>query len=181
MNEKRKAVIKELLGWLLVIASALVLNFLISSFVLFKVASPTGSMENTIKIGDPVYTFRLAYLFSDPKRGDIVVFPNPDDDTETLIKRIIGLPGETIEGIDGVVYIDGEPLTEDYLKEPMEGSFGPYDIPVGCYFMMGDNRNISLDARYWDNKFVKGDSIISKAFCKFHGFRWFNKVKYIKK
>jgi signal peptidase I len=178
MDDKKKYILKEVISWVMVVVVAFTLSILVNRFVLLKVVSPTGSMENTFMVGEPVYTFRLAYLFSDPKRGDIVVFPNPDDESEDYIKRIIGLPGETIEGIDGVVYINGEPLTENYLKEPMEGEFGPYDIPEGCYFMMGDNRNESLDARYWINKFVEKDKIKSRAFFKWKGFKWFKRIKY---
>ena len=176
--ENKKKIIKEVVSWGLVILAAFALSLLINRFVLYKVFSPTGSMENTFMIDDPVYTYRLAYLFSDPRRGDIVVFPNPDNETENYIKRIIGLPGETIEGIDGVVYINGKPLTENYLKEPMVGEFGPYDIPKECYFMMGDNRNESEDARLWTNKFVEKDKIIARAFCKTRNFKWFKRIKY---
>lgn len=178
MENKTKVIIKEVISWLLVVLVAFALSFVVNRFVLFKIVSPTGSMENTFLIGEPVYTFRLAYLFSDPRRGDIVVFPNPDNEEENYIKRVIGLPGETVEVIDGVVYINGEPLTENYLKEPMVGDFGPYAVPDGCYFMMGDNRNESLDARYWSNKFVERDKIISRAFCKLRGFKWFKRIKY---
>jgi signal peptidase I len=178
MENKSKVILKEVISWLLVVVVAFALSIVVNRFVLFKIVSPTGSMENTFMIGEPVYTFRLAYLFSDPRRGDIVVFPNPDNEEEDYVKRIIGLPGETVEVIDGVVYIDGEPLTETYLKEPMVGSFGPYEVPEGSYFMMGDNRNESLDARFWNNKFVKKEKIKSRAFCKLHNFKWFKRIKY---
>ena len=81
---------------------------------------------------------------------------------------IAAIPGETVEVKDGKVYINGSdtPLDEPYLPEPMEGSYGPYEVPEGCYFMMGDNRNNSLDARFWDNKFVAKNKIVAKVlFC----------------
>jgi len=165
-------VVKEILSWIMVFVIAIVLALFINRFVIYRVSSPTGSMENTFMIDDKVYIFRLAYLFSEPKRGDIVVFEAPDKPEEDYIKRIIGLPGETIEGIDGVVYINGEPLKEDYLKEPMIGSFGPYVVPEGHYFMMGDNRNQSYDSRMWTNKFVARDKIRGKAVCKYPDFKW---------
>ncbi|HHV13671.1 MAG TPA: signal peptidase I [Clostridiales bacterium] len=168
---KNKA-LKEILDWVLVIVIAIVLALLINKLVIYKVSPPTASMENTIMVDDKVITYRLAYLFSNPHRGDIIVFQAPDTPEEDYIKRVIGLPGETVEVIDGVVYIDGDPLEEDYLKEPMEGSFGPYEVPEGSYFMMGDNRNISWDARYWTEKFVKKDKIRGKAILKYPDFKW---------
>lgn len=172
-NAMNKKIMKEIISWILVIAIAFAAAKLINKFVLFNVSSPTGSMENTFLIGEKVAIFRPAYLFSKPKRGDIVVFPAPDNPKEDYIKRVIGLPGETIKGIDGVVYINDKPLKEKYIKEPMEKkNFGPYEIPKGHYFMMGDNRNGSLDARYWENKFVAFEKIKGKALYKFPHFKW---------
>jgi signal peptidase I len=164
-------IVKELISWIIVIAVAVVLAFVINKTIIFKVVTPTGSMENTIMAHQKVEVFRLAYLFGEPKRGDIVVFPYPDDETEDRLKRVIGLPGETIEGKDGLVYIDGEPLVENYVKDALNEDFGPFTIPEGKYFMMGDNRNDSLDARYWENKFVSKDKIKGKAIFKFP-FKW---------
>lgn len=172
----KNRVIKEIVSWVIVIVIAVGLALFINKVVIYKLKIPTGSMENTIQVGDKVWTFRLSYLFSKPKRGDIVVFPYPDDESEDYIKRVIGLPGETIEGKDGIVYIDGEPLEEDYLKEEwdMNTEFGPYEIPEGKYFMMGDNRNWSKDARDWDIKFVDKDKIRGKAILKYPKFQWLN-------
>ena len=110
---------------------------------------------------------RLAYINSEPRRGDIVVFYYPDDESQKFIKRIIGLPGETIYIADGIVYIDGQPLDESaYLTVETYGVSGPFTIPENCYFMMGDNRNSSNDSRFWTNHFVSRDKIIAKAlFC----------------
>ncbi len=168
----KNKVLKEVLDWVIVIVIAIALALIINKLVIYKVSPPTASMENTIMVDDKVITYRLAYLFSNPDRGDIVVFQAPDTPEEDYIKRVIGLPGETVEVIDGVVYIDGDPLEEDYLKESMKGSFGPFEVPDGCYFMMGDNRNISWDARYWTNKFVEKDKIRGKAILKYPDFEW---------
>lgn len=159
---------KEILEWVSLLVIAVAVAFIINKFILYTVSPPTASMENTIMIDDRVITFRLAYLFSGPKRGDIVVFEAPDTPEEDYIKRVIGLPGETVEVKDGVVSIDGTALKEDYLKEPMTGSYGPFEVPKGCYFMMGDNRNISWDARFWTNKYVKKDKIRGKVLFKFY-------------
>lgn len=167
---------EELISWIKTIALALVLAVLIDGFVIVNATVPTGSMENTIMPDDRIVALRLSYLFNDPKRGDIVVFRYPDNEKVLYVKRIIGLPGETIEIIDGKVYINGaeNPLEEAYLKEESPGSFGPYTVPEDSYFMMGDNRNNSLDSRYWQNKFVKSDKILGKVFFKyFPGFKYY--------
>ena len=161
---------KEVLSWVLVFVIGIALALFINRFVIFKVEVPTGSMEDTIIAGDKVITFRLSYLLSNPERGDIVVFPFPDDEEEDYIKRIIGLPGEVIEGRDGLVYINGEPLDEPYVREALKRDFGPYEIPEDHYFMMGDNRNESMDSRHWDNKFLSRDKIKGKAILKYPEF-----------
>lgn len=171
-------VIKEIFSWVMVFVIAIAIATVINKCVIYKISSPTGSMENTFMIGEKVVTYRLAYLFSDPKRGDIVVFQAPDSPEEDYVKRVIGLPGETVEIKDGSVYIDGKPLEETYLKEPMTGEFGPFVVPEGHYFMMGDNRNISYDARYWENKYVAKDKIRGKALFKYPDFKWLNKDVY---
>jgi signal peptidase I len=134
------------------------------------------SMENTIMVGDDVITNRLSYVFGEPKRGDIVAFKFPDNEEEDYIKRIIGLPGETIEGKeeDGLVYIDGVPLEEAYVMDKINEDFGPFVVPEDSYFMMGDNRLISEDSRDWDNKFVKKDKIYGKAMFKYPNFKFLN-------
>ena len=115
-----RKMIKEILSWIMVFVVAFGLATLINKFVIFNVEVPSGSMENTIMIGDRAVTSHLSYVFGDPKRGDIVVFPFPDDESIDYIKRIIGLPGETVEGRNGLVYIDGKPLTEPYVTAPID-------------------------------------------------------------
>lgn len=170
-KEPKKATTKfleELVSWAKVIVAALVLSMVLNKFVFFNFKVPTESMENTIMVDNRILSLRCAYLLSDPKRGDIIVFPFPDDPSETYVKRVIGLPGETIEGKDGLVYINGEPLEESYVTSDLDEDFGPYEIPEESYFVLGDNRDISLDARYWENKFVKREDIISKAVLRFY-------------
>lgn len=168
-TEEKTSVGKELFQWVLVIIGAVILAFLIDTFVIVNAKIPSGSMENTIMTGDRVFGNRLAYKFSDPKRFDIIIFKYPDDESQLFIKRIIGLPGETVEIHDGNIYINGSdtPLEDVDIKEPMEGSFGPYTVPEGCYFVMGDNRNNSRDSRYWENTFVSEDEILGKAVLRY--------------
>lgn len=129
---------------------------------------PTHSMDATLPAGSVVVCSRMSYWNNAPDRGDIVVFTRVDNDM-VYIKRIIGLPGDTIEIIKGTTYINGAIYEEPYLKEkPNEVDYGPYVVPDGEYFCMGDNRNDSFDSRYWDEHFVKEDDIQAKAIWMFY-------------
>jgi len=160
---------QEIAEWIIVIVLAIVVSVLINTFILINATVPSASMENTVMTGDRLFGFRLAYMNEGPKRGDIVIFKYPDDESQLFIKRAIGLPGETVTIIDGKVYINDskEPLNEPYLAQEMIGSFGPYEVPENCYFMMGDNRNYSRDSRFWENKFVSNEQIIGKAIFRY--------------
>ena len=127
--------------------------------VLYEAIIPSGSMYPTIAYPSLNFGYRLAYKISEPQRGDIVYFKRDTDNVaeqQVYIKRIIGVPGDVVEEKDGVFYLNGEVLKEDYLnEEPEKLNFGPFNVPDGCYFMMGDNRNHSYDSRYWDEARIK--------------------------
>ena len=167
---------KEIREWFFILLTAAGIALFLNTFIIANSRVPSNSMETTIMTGDRIIGSRLAYLTSDPERGDVVIFHFPDDPTGKIyyVKRVIGLPGETVNVVDGKVYINDSdtPLDEPYLPEPMEGSYGPYTVPEGCYFMMGDNRNNSLDARFWKNRFVEKDKIIAKVL-----FTYFPKIE----
>ena len=209
--------LKELLEWVIIIVTAAALAWAINSFIITNSYIPTPSMESTLPVGSRLFGFRMNYLFSKPKRGDVVIFDYgfecknckkmyqkneenkcPYCNAESkgskkvhYIKRVIGLPGEHLEiksdytaksdlfkvikfqnEIDvscGHVYIDGEQLNEDYLNEPMivdDKRYVSVDlvVPEGCYFVMGDNRNNSEDARFWPNQFLTMKDIEAKAY-----------------
>lgn len=160
---------KEIRDWVLMILVAIILATLVNSQLVVNAQIPSGSMENTIMTGDRVIGSRLTYKTKDPERFDIIVFHYPDNEEELFIKRIIGLPGETVNIIDGKVYIDdaAEPLDDSFIAEEMKGSFGPYTVPEDCYFVMGDNRNNSHDSRFWDNPYVSRDKILGKAYFRY--------------
>lgn len=172
-ERKEKEVSKEgeLLSWALTIAVAVVAALLINRFLLINAEIPSGSMENTIMTGDRLMGFRLSYLFSEPKRGDIIIFRYPDDESKNYVKRVIGCPGETVTIKNGEVYIDNaaSPLSEDYLKEEWVVATGPYtfEVPKNAYLVLGDNRNNSWDARYWNNTYVYKDKILGKALFRY--------------
>lgn len=162
MKEKSK-LISEILDWIKVIVIGLALGFVASKVLVTSAQVPTGSMEDTVMPGSRLIINRVAYAVSEPQRGDIIAFYYPDDGETVYLKRIIGLPGETIEGTDGMVYINGEPLEEDYVREMIDSDFGPFHVPEEMYFVMGDNRNNSWDSRFWDHKYVAEKKIIGKA------------------
>lgn len=165
MSDKR--VRKEIFEWVLTIAAAVMVALFINNFIIVNATVPTSSMEKTIMTNDRVIGLRFAYHSSEPERGDIIIFRFPDDEDILYIKRIIGMPGDTVEIHDGGVYIDGSLLDEPYLKVTTEGEFGPYTVPEGHYFMMGDNRNNSADSRYWDNTFLEREKIVGKAVLRY--------------
>lgn len=169
-----KKVIREIVSWIIVLVIALVLGLFLRRFVMFTASIPSPSMENTILVGDRVVVSRLSYLFSEPERGDVIVFAYPDNESVDYIKRVIGLPGDEVEGIDGIVYVNGEPLEEAYVKEELDDDFGPYKVPEDSYFMMGDNRNNSEDSRLWTNTYLSQDKIKGKAILKLPDFAWLN-------
>ena len=165
---------REAKSWVITILVAVLAVVLLQSFVIVNANVPTGSMEDTIMAGDRIIAGRFSYWFSDPERGDIVVFRYPDDETKLYVKRIIGLPGDTVEISDGTVYINGEALEEPYLDVETIGEFGPYEVPEDSYFMMGDNRNDSQDSRYWENTYVKRDKILGKVY-----FTYLPRIKWL--
>ncbi|MGI6071508.1 MAG: signal peptidase I [Lachnospiraceae bacterium] len=163
-ESRKKKIKKEAVEWLKTIGIALVAALIINYLIIINSVVPSGSMEETIMAGSRMFGFRLSYIFSNPERGDIIIFRYPDDKRQIYVKRVIGLPGETLEIIQGVTYIDGEPLEEPYLKEEVKPEdLGPYEIPEDSYFVMGDNRNYSRDSRRWNNTYVSKKAIQGKA------------------
>lgn len=169
-NNKSK-LLHEIWEYVRIIIVVVVAVLLINNFLLINARIPSESMENTIMVGDQIFGNRLAYKKADPERYDIIIFKYPDDESQLFIKRIIGLPGETINIVDGKVYVEGQetPLDDSFIPEEMEkGRDESYTVPENSYFVLGDNRNHSLDSRYWTNKFVTREEILGKA-----GLRYF--------
>jgi signal peptidase I len=159
---------RSIIEWILVIGGALAVALLVKTFLLQAFYIPSESMVSTLEVGDRVLVNKLSYDVEDVERGDIIVFEKPEGeagDIDDLIKRAIGLPGETIEGREGQVFIDGEPLDEPYLDEGVTTSdFGPVEVPEGMLFMMGDNRGNSRDSRFFGP--IDGELIVGRAFLR---------------
>lgn len=176
--------LRELPGLILI---ALALALLIKTFLIQAFFIPSQSMEPTLQVGDRVIVNKIVYRFRDPNRGEVVVFENPNhvdpdrnplsafwnwiteglgfstDPTKDFIKRVIALPGETIEVADGRILIDGEPLEEPYLNRIRDRTdFGPQKVPPDHYFMMGDNRANSQDSRIFGA--IPREKVVGKAF-----------------
>ena len=185
-NAKRKSPAAE---WTKSIVMALALFFFIRTFLMQTYVITSGSMENTLLVGDMLVVNRLAIGsripgigiripgYSEPRRGDVLVFDPHHEVDMMLVKRLLGLPGDTLEMRDGALYLNDEPLDEPYLNErrgqddlspdmvwqrahlvagvdrpsysPSRHHWGPILVPDGYYFMLGDNRDQSLDSRYW--------------------------------
>ena len=142
---------KELQCWLIALVEALVIVFIIKSFLFTMIKVQGPSMQDTLYTGDRMFVSVLDVKLSGCDRYDIVICHFPDE-KDYFVKRVIGLPGETIESRSGVTYIDGEPIDESFLAEHniqryAQQDFGPVVIPEDSYFVMGDNRDNSNDSR----------------------------------
>jgi len=166
----------------LVLAVAIAAGF--RTFVAESRFIPSGSMIPTLKIDDRLMVEKITYLFHSPERGDIVVFSAPDrliaqepsqDKSRALIKRVIGLPGDKVEGMDGQIFVNDQPLAENYISAPINRNFLPVVVPPQSYFVMGDNRNNSYDSRFWG--FVPRDHIIGKAAFRTFPFNCLGEIK----
>ena len=167
--EEPKGILKELLGWIVYIAVIIGLTWLIITFVGQRTRVSGHSMEATLHDGDNLIVDKLSYRFRDPKRFEIIVFPYRHKENTYYIKRIIGLPGETVQVKDGYVYIDGEKLDENYGLEVMEDAgiaAEPIELGEDEYFVLGDNRNHSSDSRDPSVGILHIDELIGRAWIR---------------
>ena len=186
---------KEIISWIKVFVFAIVAAFVIDYMLIVNAEVPTGSMENTIMTDSNMIGFRWSYTFSNPQRGDVIIFKFPDDPSQNYVKRVIGVPGDEVRITKGKVYINGKKLKEDYVVfkdsdgkkcEPYESGDFPatytegaimdkdgnlvVEVPEDSYFVLGDNRNNSEDSRFWNTtNFVPAKNILGKAIvCYWH-------------
>ena len=164
-----KSILKELMGWLLYIIIIVGAAYLIVTFVGQRTQVSGSSMETTLSDGDQLIVDKISYRFRNPKRYDIIVFPYQYDPNTYYIKRIIGLPGETIQIIDGYIYIDGEQLDEHYGNELMNDpgiAAEPVTLGEDEYFVLGDNRNNSQDSRAVNVGVIHRKDILGRAWIR---------------
>ncbi len=194
-EEKKKSVLREYAEAILI---AIILALLIRTFIVQAFKIPSGSMIPTLLVGDHILVWKIIYgikipftdryliHFQDPEKGDIIVFKFPKDEGKDFIKRVIGVPGDQIEIKDKKVYVNGELSDEPYAihREPhiMPEEFQPRDnhrpitVPPNSYFVMGDNRDQSLDSRFWG--FVDYNKIKGRAFIIY--FSWDGQESWIR-
>lgn len=164
-NQKRTG--RAVLEWVAILVVAVVAAVVLRTFVIQPYFIPSGSMEPTLKVGDKVLVNKLSYDFHSVHRGDVIVFKKPPNDftpgIKDLIKRVIGLPGETISARGGSVFINGHHLNEPWLpRGTITANFRPVHVPRGDYFVMGDNRGNSADSRVIGP--ISGNLIVGRAF-----------------
>jgi signal peptidase I len=181
---KKKNIIREYAESIII---AVLLALVIRTYLVQAFKIPSGSMEDTLAIGDHLLVNKFIYgtkipfttasvvQIRDPRQGDVIVFEYPEDPSKDFIKRIVGAPGDVVEGKDKKVFVNGKPYenSHEIHKEkeiiPKEmnprDTFGPVTVPPNSYFVMGDNRDRSYDSRFW--KFVRRDQIKGLAFIKY--------------
>lgn len=166
----RDKTISKLKDLVLCVIVAAILCFLIIRFAFFKAVIPSSSMVPTLNEGDQVFVTRI-YNTEKIKRGDIIVFKSKELN-DTLVKRVVGLPGEVVEIDKGMVSVNGKELEEDYVINSDNSSKrdGKYYVPDDSYFFLGDNRPVSDDAGLWKNPFISKDDIIGKAQIRVYPF-----------
>ncbi|WP_139653210.1 signal peptidase I [Raoultibacter phocaeensis] len=165
----KRSVLRSLLSFLFLVALVVGLSWLLREFVIQPYEIPSGSMETTIMTGDKVFSERVSYYFRDIEPGDIVTFEDKEIPGRILIKRCIATGGQTVDLIDGRVYVDGvaldEPYTHGLPSDPFASTLVdisyPYTVPEGELWMMGDNRTNSKDSRYFGS--VKESSVTGKG------------------
>lgn len=176
MSKKRKSLLWE---YTEAIVTALILALIIRAYIIQAFKIPTGSMIPTLLIGDHLLVNKMIYgtklpftdkrvlVFKKPERGDIIVFRYPEDPDRDFIKRIVGVGGDLVEGKGKAVFVNGKQMEETYIRHTdssaidKRDNFGPFLVPEGKIFVMGDNRDQSYDSRFWG--YVDIDEIKGKA------------------
>ncbi|MSV68695.1 MAG: signal peptidase I [Actinobacteria bacterium] len=168
-TEQGSSPLRTVLEWIVLIGAALLVAFIVKTFLFQAFYIPSDSMVPTLIRGDRVLVNKLSYKAHEPNRFDIVVFLAPKG-TETdlikdLVKRVVGLPGETIEGRDGRILINGTVIEEPFLPAGLQSrTFGPVKVPPKSYFMLGDNRPFSKDSTYFGP--IEGKTFVGRVFVR---------------
>ena len=166
--------VRSAIEWVVIIVAALAVAFLVKTFLIQAFYIPSASMEPELNIRDRILVNKLSYRLHEIHRGDIVVFERPDcavrdPEIKDLVKRVVGLPGDKVEGRDGGVLVNGRRLVEDYLpKGQTTADFGPVEVPTGKLWLMGDNRENSSDSRVLCGgpTFIDEEAVVGRAFVR---------------
>ena len=181
-KERSKSMLRTILGYILYILVIIGLTWMIVTFVGQRTRVSGQSMETTLQDGDNLIVDKISYRFHDPSRYDIIVFPYKYEENTFYIKRIIGLPGETVQVKDGYTYINGKKLTSDiYGREVMdEPGIAEEPIKLGSdeYFVLGDNRNHSQDSRDPYVGVLKRSDLLGRAFIRIYPLNKFGVIKH---
>ena len=179
--EKEKSVLRELVGGLVYILVIVAVTGLIVTFVGQRTRVSGQSMETTLHDGDNLIVDKISFRFRDPKRFEIIVFPYKYEENTYYIKRIMGLPGETVQVKDGYLYINGEKLEENYGNELMNSAgiaAEPIVLGEDEYFVLGDNRNHSSDSREPKVGVIKREDLLGRAWIRIWPLDQFGAIKH---
>lgn len=181
-KDKKKINLKETVSFILYIVAVFVITYLVITYVGQRTEVIGTSMEYTLSDGDNLIVDKISYRFRNPQRFDIIVFPYQYKEDTYYIKRIIGLPGETVQiDANGIIYIDGEELEESYGREVIKDpgtAAEPIKLGDGEYFVLGDNRNASSDSRDPSVGIIKREDIIGRAWLRIYPFSRFGFIKH---
>lgn len=179
-EEARKKLVREIVIWIVEILAVILLSYVIVAFGMVKTSMVGESMSPTLADSESIIVNKLSYRFKSPKRFDVIVFKqNGNEHSYYNIKRVVGLPGETIQIKDGAIYINGELLEEEYNVEPMNNgglAKEPITLDAGEYFVLGDNRNGSEDSRYANVGAIIREDIVGKAWIRVNPFQFVSKI-----
>ena len=164
VQRKPKSQLRELVETIL---SAVIIAAFVMIFIARAYTVNGDSMLPTLHHGERLLIDKISYRFIDPSRGEIIVFKNPSNTSEQFVKRVIGLPGDEVANIQGVEYINGQHIEEDYTMAPARIGFAPQIVPEGTYFVLGDNRNNSEDSRFSRVGFLPRELIIGRAIWRY--------------
>jgi len=178
-DPKSPSILRTFLSLIILLALAVGLSWLLREYVVQPYEIPSGSMETTIMTDDKLFSEKISYYFNDIKAGDIVTFQDTEIPGRILIKRVIATGGQTVDLIDGYVYIDGVQLEESYVNgersDPLSATLTeisyPYTIPQGYLWVMGDHRTNSKDSRYFGA--ITESSVTGKAWLTYWPFNRF--------
>lgn len=179
--EEGKGILRELLEWIVFLLIIIGVTYLIITYVGQRTKVSGQSMETTLHDGDNLIVDKISYRFREPERFEIIVFPYQHKENTYYIKRIIGLPGETVQVVEGCVYIDGEPLDEHYGNELMENA-GLAEEPIVLgedeYFVLGDNRNHSSDSREPSVGVLHREDLLGRAWIRIWPLNKFGVIRH---